>query len=436
MHDAQIIEADWTWTGERFEPNVQVMIESDGVIHHVGILDASPTHRLKNHALLPGMINAHSHAFQRGLRGYGETFPEKSGSFWGWREAMYGLVEKMDADMLYALSHQAFVEMLHSGITTVGEFHYLHHETSDQDYAFDEVILRAAADAGIRIILLNTYYKTGGLNQPLNNAQKKFGSDSVKTFWQQMDRLSDRMDDPRQSLGVVAHSIRAVPIDDVVELFDEARRRNMVFHMHVEEQRKEIEECINAHEKTPMAMLNDRLEISDSFTAIHCTHTDPADMKRFIEKGGNVCICPLTEANLGDGIADLPNIMRQGGKVCVGTDSNARICMTEELRWLEYVQRVRQEARGLIVDDHGSSSRALWDIATQHGARSLGIQAGRIAPGFLADFLSVDLQSPSLFGWSAETLLDALIFGTGNEAISAVCVGGRWINPVYSFAKS
>ncbi len=426
MHDAQIIEAEFTFTGQRFEPKTQVMVKPDGYIHHVGMLDAQPTHKLKNCALLPGMINVHSHAFQRGLRGCGETFPEKSGSFWTWREAMYGLVEKMDTDTMYTLSKQAFTEMIQCGITAVGEFHYLHH-SSKRDYAFDDVILRAAKGAGIRMVLLNAYYNSGGINLPLNEAQQRFGSDSVKQYWQQMDQLVEMLDPATQSLGVVAHSIRATPLNDLVSLHEESVKRGLVFHMHVEEQLKEIEECNQAYGHSPMALLNDQLNIDNNFTAVHCTHTNHEDMKRFAVAGGNVCICPLTEANLGDGIADVPGIIEAGGHVCVGTDSNSRLCMTEELRWLEYAQRLSGQSRGVYRDANGSVSMSLWNSATINGAQSLGIHAGTIEVGQLADFIAIDLNSPTLIGWTPESLLDSFIFGTGNEAIVGVCVGGRWL---------
>ncbi len=429
MQGTQIIEADWTWTDAGLAREVQVVVDPDGYIHHVGVLDFKPTHRLVDQALLPGMINAHSHAFQRGLRGLGETFSDRSGSFWGWRESMYELVEKLDPTAFRGLCVQAFQEMLAAGITTVGEFHYLHHARPDQasdDFAFDSIVLEAAREVGIRLVLLNTYYSGSGIGQALVGAQKRFATVSIDAFWEQMERLASQLDRPTQTLGVAAHSVRAAGLEDIASLYDEATRRGLVFHMHVEEQRKEIDDCVRAYNKPPMRVLLDRLSTGGNFTAVHCTHTDQADMKQFIEAGGNVCICPLTEANLGDGIADVPGIRAAGGRICIGTDSNTRQCMTEELRWLEYVQRLRHERRGVCVDKTGRVANALWQIATVNGARSLGLRAGKIEPGYLADLIAIDLTTPSLTGWDAATLLDCFIFGTSNEAIAGVCVGGRW----------
>ncbi len=427
MRETQIIEADLTWVDGRFRPGVKITVGANGRIEAVGSLDATVSLRLKDRAILPGMINAHSHTFQRGLRGRGEQFPRGAGSFWSWREAMYELVNQMDEPKIYALSRQAFTEMLACGITTVGEFHYLHHDERCEGYAFDEIVLKAAADAGIRIVLLNAYYATGGIGEPLEGAQLRFGSPSLDAFWLQMDRLQTLIDHQTQSLGVVAHSIRAADIQDIAALHEEAHRRGLVFHIHVEEQRKEIEDCVGHYARRPMQLLNERLQIDDRFTAIHCTHTDHGDMASYLAAGGNVCICPLTEANLGDGIADVPEILKHNGRICFGTDSNARISCIEEMRWLEYVQRLTGEQRGVCTDEGGSCAQLLWRMATIHGANVLGINTGEIEAGCAADLVTIDLNHPSLAGWSTETLLDSLVFGSSNQAIAATCVNGRWI---------
>jgi formimidoylglutamate deiminase len=426
MPQREIIEADWTWTGTSFERHVQVVVAPDGSIGHVGALSERPTHRLQGRALLPGMINVHSHAFQRGLRGLGERFPAGTGSFWTWREEMYRLVSTMTAERLYDLSRRAFTEMLAAGITTVGEFHYLHHDASCDGFAFDEIILRAAADAGIRLVLLNSYYRTGDVGRRLEGAQRQFDTPSVSVFWRQTDRLAGMLDARTQSMGVAPHSVRAVPIEDIVEIHAEAVRRGMVCHMHVEEVRGEIESCRRAHYMTPMALLTGRLRIGPEFTAVHCTHTEPGDMRRFTEAGGHVCLCPITEGNLGDGIADVPGIRRLGGRICIGTDLNSRLDMAEELRWLEYVQRVRGERRGLVVTGSGDLGPALFACATTAGATSLGLRAGVIEPGAMADFFTVDLTHATLAGWTPETLLDSFILGGSVGAIDSVCVGGAW----------
>lgn len=442
MSRAQVIEADLTWIDSRFRPDVKVRVDDAGRIDAVGTRDQvheAATHRLNGQALLPGFVNAHSHAFQRGLRGRGERYPGGVGSFWTWREAMYALVESLDAERVYEWSAQAFREMLASGITTVGEFHYIHHSSprddgSGGDFAFDDIVLQAAADVGIRIVLLQVYYRTGGINQPLADGQMRFATPDLDSYWQQFDHLTGVLASRTQSLGVVAHSIRAVPLDDLAALHAEARRRGCVFHMHLEEQPAEVEACRKHYHATPMALVNDHLAIDAATTMVHCTHTDVEDMAAYLARGGHVCICPLTEANLGDGLADVPGILvrgvgrggKQGGAIALGSDSNARISMIEEMRLLEYGQRLRSESRGVCRNERGEVAQVLLDCATVGGARSLGIDAGCIAPGMLADFCVMDLTHRSLVGADADTLAEAIVFGATDDIIGSTAVGGVW----------
>ncbi|CAN5806109.1 formimidoylglutamate deiminase [soil metagenome] len=422
-----VIEADWTWTGERFESGLQIRVDPDGRIGAVDRLGLIPSHRLARVALLPGFVNAHSHAFQRGLRGHGERFPAGAGSFWTWREAMYGLVALLDARSLSRWSERAFREMRDAGITSVGEFHYLHHSTDDADYAFDRVVLEAAARVGIRIVLLNAFYSTGGIGQALSRPQRRFRSHGRQRYWDHMDGLSARLDGCRQSLGVVAHSIRAASVDDIASLHEESRRRGLPFHMHVEEQRREVEECVAAYGRRPMQILNEVLRIEGDLTAVHCTHTAPDDLMRFVGSGGTVCVCPLTEANLGDGLPALVPVSFVRSQVCLGTDSNARISLVEEMRWLEYGQRLRNEARGLLADRDGRAALTVLRAGTVGGARALGLEAGVIEKGHWADFAAIDLDHPALAECDVDNLLEAILFGADNGVILGTCVGGQWL---------
>jgi formimidoylglutamate deiminase len=397
-----IIEATRTWTGNGFE-RVQVEVQG-GVIARVGALGLEPTHRFDG-TLLPGFISAHSHAFQRALRGRGETFPEGAGSFWSWREAMYSLVAELDETRFLEEVRATYKEMRAAGITTVGEFHYIPE--------FSQLVLQAAREAGIRIALLLTYYKTGGIGQPLSEAQRRFETRSLDELFARADAL--RLDPRTQSIGIAAHSIRGVPADELAPLYAEARRRGMVVHMHVEEQRKEIEDCLRAYGRTPMQLLNELLPACDGLTAVHATHSQPVDLQRFLDRGGRVCITPLTEANLGDGIPAIAPLQAHPDRLSLGTDSNARISLIEEMRWLEYAQRLRSETRGVFRDDQGRNAPRLLHFATVGGASSLGVNAGRIAPGAAADFVVVDAEN-----------LEALIFGSGEGSIVATCVAGTW----------
>jgi formimidoylglutamate deiminase len=420
-----VIQAELTWTGNGFAPDVQVAIGDDGRIERIGALGESPTRRLHRTALLPGFVTAHSHAFQRGLRGSGESFPAGAGSFWSWREAMYGLVSSLDREQLHRQCIQTFGEMRDAGFTTVGEFHYLHHGQG-QDYSLDEVVLAAAAEVGIRMVLLQSYYASGGIGKPLEGGQQRFQTSSLKEYWHHLDRLNHLRDPVTQTLGVAPHSIRAVALDHIAELHREARARGLPFHIHVEEQRREIEESVAAYGRTPMAGILDALDGAGDFTAVHCTHTAPADMARFLDAGGIVCACPLTEGNLGDGIPRLDLPHARGNRLCVGTDSNLRLSALEEMRWLEYGQRLRGEFRGALANSDGDVARALLAAATTGGAAALRLDVGRLAPGAWADCVALDLDAPPLEDIPPARLLEAIVFGAGNEVIAGTFVGGRW----------
>lgn len=417
-----VFEADWTWTGARFERGVRVRVGPDGRIAALGALAEPVTERLSGRALLPGFLNVHSHAFQRGLRGQGERFPQGAGSFWTWREAMYALVGSLDAARLRALSAQAFREMLAAGITTVGEFHYLHHGRED-DWELDEAVLEAARETGIRLVLLQVYYRTGGIGKPLAGAQRRFDARSFEEFWRHADGLARRLDPARETLGAAPHSIRAASLEEIERVHAEARARKLVVHMHLEETSQEIADCRAAYGRTPMELVAASLDLDAGFTAVHGTHTGPDQLAFFLNSGANLCLCPLTEANLGDGTPALGRVPRVG--LCLGTDSNARISMLEEMRWAEYAQRLAREERGALVDEEGEVARRLFAAATLGGARALGVRAGAIEVGAWADLVALDLGAPELQGWSADTLLESLVFGAGERALAGTWVGGR-----------
>ncbi|HXV64889.1 MAG TPA: amidohydrolase family protein, partial [Vicinamibacteria bacterium] len=256
---SRIVEPDFVWLPSCFRSRHQIEILDDGTFGRIGESFAQTAERLPGEVLLPGMVNAHSHAFQRGLRGKTETFPRESGTFWSWREQMYRLVDRMDAREFHRQSLLAFREMVRAGITSVGEFHYLHHPPSGDEYELDRVVLDAAREAGIRIVLLDVCYLTGDVGEPLQGAQARFGSASVEAFVASLERLFPGLDSRSQSLGIAAHSIRAVPIEAAVALHRWARERGLVFHMHVEEQEREIEASVARYGKRPLALLLDHL---------------------------------------------------------------------------------------------------------------------------------------------------------------------------------
>jgi formimidoylglutamate deiminase len=444
-----VVAADLTWSDGKLEPTLAVWVDADGRIERVGARaeaeaaaaagagdGTSPPLvllRLQGVALLPGFVDAHSHAFQRALRGQGERFPGGAqpgggaGSFWTWREAMYALVESLTPERLFDVTLQAFREMRRAGITCVGEFHYLHHSSGlDADFVGDEAVLAAGAEAGIRLVLLQTYYKTGGIGAPLQGAQRRFETASLAGYWKQFEHLSGCVDGRTQGLGVVAHSIRAVPLAELRGLLAESRRQRLPFHIHVEEQQQEIAESRAVYGKRPLELLLEQPGGLDGVTAVHCTHSRPDQLRRFVQAGGRICVCPTTEANLGDGIPPLVAVAESHRKLCLGTDSNARISMLEEMRWLEYGQRLKGERRGVLVDEGGTVASRLLAAATAGGAVSLGVAAGRVVPGAWADFVAVDLGSPLLAGAAPDDALAALWTGGTESLLLATCVGGAW----------
>lgn len=423
MTAPEVIEAELTWTGERFEPGIRIAVGDDGRIMRVGKLKRDPTRTLKGQALLPGFVNGHSHAFQRGLRGRGERFPDGAGSFWTWREAMYQLVEQLGPEEFLAVTTQAFLEMRAAGITTVGEFHYFHHGPAVRDFGYDRLVLKAARAARIRLVLLAAYYRTGGVGQPLGHGQRRFETSSPDVYWKNLDDLIPHLG-AGQTVGAVVHSIRAADRSELKQIHAEAMRRGLPFHIHVEEQRQEIAECRAAYGMNPMRVLLETIGRADRVTAVHCTHTDPDDRQAFLDAGGAICLCPLTEANLGDGLSSLEGLPL--GRISLGTDSNARIDPIEEMRWMEYGQRLRRESRGVLRNGDGQVARNLLLAATAAGAESLGVEAGRIAQGLWADFVVVDLNGMALAGATPDTLLDAIVFGADASVVAATCVGGAW----------
>ncbi|MBW3565059.1 MAG: formimidoylglutamate deiminase [Acidobacteria bacterium] len=417
MTGARTIKADLVWTGEAFEPDRLVAFEEDSSASIEPAGNRRADLRLEGKALIPGFVNAHSHSFQRALRGRTERFPGGRGSFWSWRKAMYALVDEIDPETLKATAVQAFTEMRNGGITSVGEFHYLHHGSGRWD--LDDAVIEAASEAGIRMVLLQTYYERGGFDSPLEPAQARFASESVSEFIETLDRLRARTTNELVSFGIAAHSLRAVSLASAKHLWEAAAERNLPFHMHLEEQRQEIEECQAAHGATPMRLVLDELGPDSRFTAVHATHTAPAELEELASRGGRVCITPLTEGNLGDGVQPLaPEIRSQ---LSLGTDSNARISFVEEMRWLEYVQRLVHEKRGAFVDGKGMMGIELLRIATEGGAASL-----RGTLRHPADYAVIDLTAPSLAGWTRESLLDSIISGSDNSVVAGTIIGGRF----------
>lgn len=428
------------WDG-RLRDDVTLVVGDDGRLlpPDAPLPPGTPVRRLAGRALLPGLVNGHSHAFQRLLRGrteYAATGPGQD-DFWSWRELMYRAAERMDPEQVYLASRQAFVEMARAGITAVGEFHYLHHGPDGTPYAdrleLARQVVRAAREAGLRICLLRVGYARAGHGVSPNPRQRRFLDAKVEDFLEDARRLSRELaGDPLASVGVAPHSVRAVPREWLAATAQALRGEGAfpAVHMHVAEQPKEIEACLAEHGVRPVELLAEAGLLSERFTAVHGIHLSEREVRLFGEARALVCACPSTERNLGDGVVPADALLAAGVRVSLGTDSQASIDLVDEARQLESHLRLVRGKRAVLDAGGGrvdGLALRLLGCATEAGAESLGLETGRLAAGRPADFFTVDLEHPALAGADAVSLLPALVFGAPQDAIREVAVAGRFI---------
>ncbi len=388
-----------------------------------GEVEACPVHGWA----LPGIGNLHSHAFQRGFAGLAERRGPGADHFWTWREQMYRFALAISPDDLQALAALAYVEMLESGFTEVAEFHYVHHQVDGRP--FDDPaemslrLLAAAEQAGIAITLLPVFYAHGGFGgAPTSPAQRRFLCD-LDLF----DRLYNCLlaqisKSGTMRLGIAPHSLRAVTALELRRLLE--RHAEGPIHIHIAEQLQEVEECLAATGRRPVEWLLDHAEIDARWCLVHATHMLEGETTALARSQATAGLCPLTEANLGDGIFDAVDFLRHAGTFGVGSDSNISISLPQELRMLEYSQRLRDRARNRLSSPQQSTGRILFDHAAVGGARALGSSSGRIAAGARADFVVLDGNDPSLFCKSGDGILDAWIFASFAASVREVYVAG------------
>jgi formiminoglutamate deiminase len=367
--------------------------------------------------LLPGFANAHSHAFHRAIRGRTER---GGGDFWTWREQMYAVAGVLDPDRYHALARAVYAEMALAGFTSVGEFHYVHHRPDGRPYgaanAMGDALVAAAADAGIRITLLDTCYLRGGFDRPLEPSQRRFG-DGTAQAWAQ--RASRRDDGETVRLGAAIHSVRAVAADAMAVVGDWAAERSAPLHVHVSEQPAENAACLAATGRTPVELLAGTGVLGPRTTAVHATHLTDEDVAHLAASGSVVCLCPTTERSLADGVGPAARLRDAGVPLSIGSDSHAVIDPFEEARAIELDERLVTGRRGVHdpVD--------LLAAATEGGARSLGWDAGRLEPGRLADFVAVDVGSVRLAGLDHDDPVPSVVFGAAAADVTDVVCGGR-----------
>lgn len=440
----RVLVPDLLYVDGRFEAGLALEYdEAAGTITRIAAADVlaagapggAGVERLPGRALLPGFVNAHSHAFQRVIRGRTQWRPAGApdADFWSWREAMYAAALSLSPEEVQAVSRFCFLEMLRAGITAVGEFHYLHRDPEGRSYQdpneLAHRVIAAADEVGLRIALLNVCYATGGIGRPLGAEQRRFATPDLDAFLTDTAALAEAWRGaPRVSIGVAPHSVRAVPREWLGEIVGWAGARDVVVHMHVSEQPREVEECLAAYGARPVELLADDGVLGERFTAVHATHLTAGEVRRLGDSGSTVCACPTTERDLGDGFLPGRELLAAGARIALGTDSHTIVDMFEEMRLVEYHERLRRLRRVVLTvpgpDDRLEVAPLLFDLAMESGARSLGLEAGRLEPGRLADFVAVDLEHPVLAGWTPDTLGAMLTLSASAGVVTDVWVGG------------
>jgi formimidoylglutamate deiminase len=437
-HPPQAWLPDLVFSGRTFKDNTSIKSDAAGRILSLNPATNETGVRLKDRALLPGLINAHSHAFQRVIRGRTEHRTSNIGdSFWTWREMMYSAATRLTPEDVYDASRMAFMEMALSGVTTVGEFHYLHNQPNGSSYddpnLLAKQVVQAAKDVGVRIALLRVAYERAGHQQSPNPQQARFIEATPDLYLKHFEQLKGDLasDSNFAWLGIAPHSVRAVSLDYLRAIVEFGNQQQFPVHMHVAEQPAEVSACIEEHGRSPVALLASEGLLSERFTGVHVIHISAKAARMIGEAGAKVCACPTTERNLGDGVVPMELLLGANVAVCLGTDSQTQIDLLEDARELEYHLRLQKLERAVLSDANETDPTALalrlFESATVHGAHSLGMRGDPLSAGAEADFFTVDLQDPSIAGASSESLLPTIVFSLSKSAVKDVVVGGRRI---------
>ncbi|MFC0037417.1 formimidoylglutamate deiminase [Actinomadura rayongensis] len=412
--------AEYAWVDDAVLPGVLLEADGDRFARIVPGEAPPPDARRLPGLTIPGLANAHSHAFHRALRGGVQS---GRGTFWTWRERMYAVADRLDPASYRALATAVYAEMALAGVTCVGEFHYLHHRPGGGAYpepnAMGDALLAAASAAGIRITLLDACYLTGAPGTPLAGTQRRFG-DGTPGAWRDRVRALLSRAGPDVRIGAAIHSVRAVPRAALPVVADFAREHGVPLHVHVSEQPAENAACLDAYGVTPVRLLGDAGALGPLTTAVHATHLDAADVALLGGTDTTVCLCPTTERDLADGLGPSGDLVRAGAPLCVGSDQHAVVDLLEEARAVELHERLRTGERG-----HFRAS-ALLAAATWHGHAALGWpSAGRLEPGAHADLVTLRLDSPRTAGCAPSP--ETAVFAATAADVTTVVASGREI---------
>lgn len=417
------LHAQAAFLPEGWRKNVRLIIV-DGCVSAVeeGVTPRPADER--HGAIIPGVANLHSHAFQRGMAGLAESRGASTDSFWTWRETMYRFVDQVGPEELKAIAALAYCEMLESGFTSVGEFHYLHHDLDGTPFSdraeMGAAIVAAAAETGIGLTLLPVFYAHAGFGgTPLSEGQRRFGNDAAgfARLLEATRRVSDVL--PDAIVGVAPHSLRAVTREELNAILPLAGLGPI--HIHIAEQMREVKDCQSCLGGRPVEWLLDHMPVDARWCLVHATHMTEVETANLAKSGAVAGLCPITEANLGDGLFPAATYLAAGGQIGVGSDSNVLIDLSEELRLLEYGQRLASQGRNVLA---GSEARSTGEQIYRHAIKGGGLALGTAGMGIIvgkaADLASLDLEHPSFCGRGSEQLLDSWIFAAGSRGIDCV----------------
>lgn len=419
--------AETALTAEGWQRDVLITVDGGRI---ASVTPGAAPQGARTGCLLPAPANAHSHAFQRAMAGLTERRgPDPRDTFWTWRQLMFRFLDRITPEQVEAIAAFVQMEMLEAGYGTNVEFHYLHHQSGGVSYEqISEMSNRIAAAAelsGIGLTLLPVFYQTGGLDgRGLTSGQQRFGTDPERFARLAQEARARIADGPADwSFGIAPHSLRAAPagaLREVVTLAPDGP-----IHMHLAEQMAEVEEVQAAYGRRPVEWVLDSLSPDERWHFIHCTQMTPQETEGLARSGATAVLCPLTEASLGDGIFDGVRWMNAGGRIAVGSDSNIRIALAEELRQLDTSQRLRDHSRAALATQDHSTGRRLFEAVAAGGAAAAGRQSGALVPGNWADMLALDTTHPDLDGMSGDLILDSYIFAGDDRMVRDVWSAGR-----------
>ncbi len=423
------------WLPGGWQHNVLLRIGSDGCWAEVtpGVAQPPAVATVIDGPLLPGLVNAHSHAFQRAFAGLAERRESATDDFWSWRERMYQVALRITPHQLRAIAAQVYVELLQGGYTHVCEFNYLQHDTQGQPYAdplaMSWALADAAADAGIGLTLMPALYERAGFTQPaLREDQRRFAT-TPASVWAAASQIA-ASGRPNVNAGLVIHSLRAAAPESMRQLRDLADAFDGPIHIHVSEQQAEVDDCLAATGARPIAWLAREGLLDKRWQLVHATHTVRSEIDAVARSGAGIVLCPTTEANLGDGLCDLPGWLNAGVPITIGSDSHVTRDWREELRWLEYGQRLVLRQRSVAAAPElakPSTAERLFDEAVRGGAAAAGLSAWGLVVGARADALVAEPRDPSLLGVPEAALLDAMVFSSPVRPSRDALVAGHWV---------